>query len=812
MPRLRTLIANPVFAAVAIVSLAIGIGANTAIFSVTDALLLRPLPYQDADRLVILWNRSPGLNITEDWFSTAQYFDIRNGHGGFEQLAIAIGGANNLTDGIGEPERVGTIRMSSNLLPMLGVKAYRGRLLDPAEDTPGRAPVALLSYGLWIRRYGGGNNVLQRPVHINGQPYEVAGVLPREFTLPRNVLPTLGGAEQADIVLPLPLSAAAVTDRDHEDYNIIGTLKRGETPERAQAEMNVITARLRQRFPALYPPNGGLSFSIVPLREQVAGSARRGLYLLLGSVGFVLLIACANVANLSLSRTFGRTRELALRSALGADRMRLLLDLLAESLTLSLAGGVVGVLLAVGAVSWIRSTAAVGAPRAEWIGIDFRVLAFTLGVTLAAGLLAGILPAWRASSVDLQAVLRSAGRTASLRSFWGGNRLQRFLVAGEVGLAVVLLSGAGLLVKSLIHLSEVNPGFDARNVLTFNLSMSGRKYAQPKQLLQSYRNLWERLSLLPGAKTVGGVSSLPLTNSFAWGPVTVEGRPLGPGEAFINADWRMVSGRYFEALGIPLLRGRLFDERDLADSQSVVLVDERMARELWQGNDALGKRIRLGGDSMSRWVTVVGVVGGVKQYGLGLDSRIALYLPQSQYPVRAMSVVVKCDCEPAGLVAGAKAAVRAIDPDLPVYDVRTMAHRVADSMARQRFIAMLLAVFAGLAIALAAVGVYGVMAFIVGQGRRDIGIRMALGATPTTIAAMVLKRALIVAGAGLACGLAASAVLSRFIGSALDSVHPADGWTLSAAAAGLLIVALAASYLPARQASRVDPATAIRNE
>lgn len=813
MHRLRTLRANPGFTLTAVLSLAVGIGVNTAIFSVTNTLLLQPLPYLNPDRLVILWNRSPGLNIAQDWFSTAQYFDIRNGHSGFEQVAIAIGGTSNLTGGIGEPERVGTIRMSSNLLPMLGVQALRGRLLSAADDTAGRAPIAILNYGMWMRRYGGDQAIIGKPVHLNDQPYEVAGVLPREFNLPRDVLPTLGGAEQADIVLPLPLDAAAATDRDHEDYNIVGVLKRGAAVDRAQAEMNTLTARLRQQFPALYPPNGGLTFSIVPLREQVAGNARRGLYLLIGAVGLVLLIACANVANLSLSRVVGRTRELAVRSALGAGRGRIMLQLLEESVELSLAGGILGVLLAGWSLSGIRAVGASTIPRVGSIRIDLWVLAFTFMVSAAAGALAGLLPAWRASTVDLQSALNRAGRGSSSGALWGGrNRVRKVLVAGELALAIVLLAGAGLLLKSLVRLGEVDPGFDARNVLTFSLAMSGHKYDQPRKVLGSYRDLWERLGRIPGVKAAGGVTSLPLSQSFAWGPITVEGRPSAPGEAFLNADWRMVSGRYFEAMGIPLLRGRLFNEHDTAGTARVVVVDERMAHDLWLGEDALGKRIRLGTGAGANLETVVGIVGRVKQYALRADSRIALYVPQSQYTARAMSVVVKCDFEPTMLSAGAKNAVRAIDPDLPVYDVRTMEQRVAESLAQQRFVATLLAIFAALAVALAAVGVYGMMAFMVGQGRREIGIRMALGATASAIAAMVLKRALTIACAGLALGLTAAVWLSRIIRSMLYGVQAADAVTLSASAASLLIVALAASYWPARQAARVDPAKTIRDE
>jgi predicted permease len=812
---LRGLAANRGYAAAAILSLAIGIGANTAIFSVADALLLRPLPYKDAERLVILWNRSPGLNITEDWFSTAQYFDIRDGHRGFEQVAIAIGGTNNLTGGIGEPERVGTIRTSSNLLPMLGAKPLRGRLLLPAEDVPGHPPAVLLSYGIWMRRYGGDPAITGKAISLNGQPHEVAGVLPRDFSLPREVLPTLGGAEQADLILPLPLSAASRRDRDHEDYNIIGRLKPGVTVEQAQAEMSAITARLKREFPALYPANGNLTFSIVPLREQVAGRARTGLYVLIGAVGFVLLIACANVTNLTLSRAMARTREIAVRAALGATRGRIIAELLGESLLLAIAGGVLGCVLAAIALSWIQAQGANSVPRAEWIGLNLPVLLFTLGVSVVSGGLAGIIPALRASAIDLQSALKDSGRGASgAGALWGGrNHLRRLLVVIELSLAVVLLVGAGLLLRSLARLSAVNPGFNARNVLTFSVTMSGHKYDAPQLVLGSYRDLLGRLEHLPGVTAAGGVTSLPLTQSFAWGPITVEGRSLAPGESFINADERMVAGRYFEAMGIPLLRGRSFNEHDSPESTKVTVVDDRMARELWPGEEALGKRIRLGGsDPKAKLVTVVGVAGSVKQYALDSGSRIALYLPQTQFTVRAMSLVVKCDCDPSRLTRAVKSAVQAIDPDLPVYNVRSMEDRVTESLARHRFFSTLLAIFAALAVALASVGVYGVMAFMVGQGRREIGIRMALGATRAAIVRMVVQSAITLTLTGVALGLAGAAALTRLIRSLLFGVDTIDAPAFAAATAGLVMVALAACYWPARQAAAVDPAESTRRE
>src|ERR1700748_1017384 len=408
----RVLIAAPAFTIAALLSLAIGIGANTAIFSIVDGLLLRALPYQDADRVVILWNRSPGLDITEDWFSTAQYFDIRNGHHGFDQVAIAIGDNYNLT-GRGEPERVGTIRVSSSLLPMLGQHAALGRLFVPNEDMPGRMATALLSYGTWTRRFGSDPGVLGKKITLNGVPYEIVGVMPRSFSLPREVMPTLDGAEQAEILLPLPLPANAAQNRDHEDYNILGKLKPGVSAPQAQAEMDTITARLRQQFPEVYPPNGGLTFGIVPLLEQVVGNVRRTLDLLLGAVGFVLLIACVNLANLQLSRAMARQKEIAVRTALGAPRARIVRQLLTESVLLAFAGGALGIALAFFALHWVRLLGPQSVPRVTDVGIGLAALAFTFMVCVLSAILFGLAPALRVSRLDVQAALQDTGRTSS---------------------------------------------------------------------------------------------------------------------------------------------------------------------------------------------------------------------------------------------------------------------------------------------------------------------------------------------------------------------------------------------------------------
>ncbi len=802
----RGLLRSPGFTLAAILSVAIGVGANTAIFTVARALLLRPLPYADADRLVILWNRSPGLDIAEDWFSTAQYFDILRGHGGFDAVAIAIGHNVNLT-GDGEPERIGAVRMSSNLLPMLGVRPAHGRLFLPADDVEGAPASALLNHGTWTRRYGGDPRVVGRTLTLNGEPHEIVGVLPAGFSLPREAMPTLGGAEDAEVVLPLPLGEKAAQIRGREDYNILGKLRPGVTLAAAQAEMDGITARLRREYPEIYPPNGGLTFGIVPLREQVVGDVRRPLLVLMAAVCAVLLIACANVANLVLSRSIARQRDIAVRAALGASRGRLLRHLLADSLLLALAGGAAGLLLARWSLAGLHALGTRSVPRLQEIGLDGTVLLFALGLSLAAGLLFGLLPAWRATSLDIHATLKDASRGAAGSGLlWGrGGRLRRLLVAAEIALCVVLLIAAGLLVRSFAGLLDVPPGFNPRGVLTLELTMSGRRYAEPEAVVEAYRRIWERLRALPGVSAAGGVSALPLSQMFAWGPITVEGRTPPPGEKFINADMRFVGGDYFRAMEIPLVEGRLFTEHDTRAAPRVAIVDTHMAQRLWPGESAIGKRIRTGGaTSTSPWTTVVGVVGRVKQYTLDADSRIAMYFAHTQAPGRAMNVVVRSQADPAALGGAVRREIAAIDADLPIYRLRTMTERVDESLARRRFAMLLLSLFAAVALGLAAIGTYGVMAYLVSQGARDLAIRMALGATPAAILWLVVRHGLGVACGGVLLGLAGAVVLTQFMTSLLFGVAPFDPLTFTTVPLMLAAVALLASVVPARRAARID--------
>jgi len=809
---LRAFVKNPGFTLVAVLSLAIGIGANTSIFSVANALLLRPLPYKDASRLVILWNRSPGLDILQDWFSTAQYLDIKNGHHGFEEVAIASG-SNDTVTGEGETERVGTVRASSNLLSMLGAKAAAGRLFLPDEDVPDRPATAVLSYGMWARRYGSDPRMLGKSITVNGKTYEVVGILSNKFTLPREVLPTLYGPDQPDVFLPFPLGPKAAGVRTHEDYNIMGKLKPGVSLAEAQAEMDALTAHLRRDYPESYPPNGGLTFGIVPLLEQVVGDVRRALLVLLSAVGFVLLIACANVANLLLSRAVARQQEIAVRAALGASRGRIIRQLLTESVLLSLIGGVLGVILCLASMNLIHTLGTKSIPRLADVGIDGRVLLFTLLLSVFSGILFGLAPALRVSRIDLNTALKDANRGSSgANAVWGrGNSLRRLLVVSELALSVVLLIAAGLLIRSFARLQSVAPGFNPRNVLTFELALNGHRYGEKRTIENTYRQLWTALEQIPGVVAAGGTTALPLSQAFAWTPITVEGRTPLPGEKFLNADARVVGGRYFQAMEIPLRSGRFFNAEDIGGKTPVVIIDEFMAEQLWPGQDAVGKRIHMV-ESEEPWLTVVGVVGRVKHESLDSDPRIAFYLAQTQYPTRALTLVVRSHGEPSALSQAIKQQLHGIDPDLPMYSVRTMDERVAESLARRRFSMLLLGLFAGAALALATIGIYGVMAFLVSQGTREIGIRMALGATRHEILKLVVVKGMTLAVSGVAIGLAAALVFTGLMRSLLFGINAADPATFSAISLLLTLVALAAIYVPARRAANIEPILCLRSE
>ncbi len=687
------------------------------------------------------------------------------------------------------------------------------------EDVEGAAATAILHHGTWMRRYGGDPGVLGKSIVLNGRSYRIVGVMPQAFTLPREVLPTLGGAEEAEVLLPLPFGPKAPQTRNGEDYNIMARLKPGVSPAQAQAEMDGLTARLRADHPDFYPVNGGLTFGVVPLKQQVVGDVTRALWILIASVAFVLLIACANVANLLMARALGRQKEIAIRSALGASRGRILRQLLTESVLLAIVGGALGLLLAFLSVDAIQALGARSVPRLQAIRIDGLVLLFTGLVSLASGVLFGLVPALRLGQPELQTSLKEGGRGASAgQAVWGRTGgLRRLLVAAELALCVTVLIAAGLLVRSFARVQQVSPGFDPSGVLTFELTMSGRKYTDAARVYETYRLLWDRLRQVPGVTAAGGVTALPLSQMFAWGPITVEGRPVAPGEKFINVDQRTVAGDYFKAMEIPLIRGRHFTDEDSRTTPPVVVIDQRMAEQLWPGDDAVGKRMRTGGFDVAPdtpWMTVIGVTGRVKQDTLdGEEPRIAMYHWHKQRPSRALNVVMRAATSEAGALApAARQIISDLDTDLPIYNVKTMVARVDESLARRRFAMTLLALFAALAFGLAAIGTYGVIAYLVSQGTREIGIRMALGATPERVAGMVVRGGMTIAAIGIAAGIAGALLCTRIMKSLLYDVEATDPLTFAAIIGLLAVMTLAATYVPARRAARIDPLISLRSE
>jgi predicted permease len=544
------------------------------------------------------------------------------------------------------------------------------------------------------------------------------------------------------------------------------------------------------------------------------GDAQRPVLILLGAGGFVLLIACANVANLLLSRALSRQKEIAVRAAVGASRSRIVRQLLTESVLLGLAGGVLGGLLSLWSVQWIHLLGTRSVPRLGEVSINIEVLLFTLAISVISGILFGLVPALRLGRVDLNAGLKDAGRGSSGANFvWHGHNMRGLLVISELTLSVMLLIGAGLLIRSFQRLLDVRPGFNPSNVLTLELTMTGQKYNDAGAVLETYRRLWERIGNLPGVSGVGGVTALPLSQMFAWGPITIEGHQLPPGEKFINADQRVVGGDYFRTMEIPLIKGRLFNEHDIRTNPRVVIIDEYMAEQYWPGQDPVGKRIRTGGiDSGSPWMTVVGVVGRVKQYTLDSDSRIALHFPQTQVTGRAMNVVVRSNANPASLIPAIRREIQELDPDLPIYGIKTMSARIDESLARRRFSMLLLTLFAALALGLASIGVYSVMTYLVSQGTRELGIRIALGATPRGISGLILKQGIRVTGIGVGLGLAGAFIVTRFMQALLFEIDPLDPLTFIGISLLLTLIALLASYIPARRAARIDPIVSLRSE
>lgn len=797
---LRMLRRKPGITLLILLSLAIGIGANSALFSVTNTLLLKPLPYPHPDRLALLWLRSPGIGIPQDWPSPGQYHDLRTQNHVFDETSILIDDSFAL-GGMSKAMKVDAIEASSSFLPMLGAKTLLGRVFLPAEDHPGNGDNVVLTYGFWKDVFGGDGNVLGRTLQLNGKAYTVVGVLRPEFRLNREAIPTIGGIEKPQVFLPLPMDSKDETNYGPEDFNILVRLKPGVTAKEAQADVDRIATRLRiekHRDPSF-------TISVVPLMDQVVGNVRGSLFVLFGAVGFVLLIACTNVANLLLSRASARQKEIAVRSALGAGRRRVIRQLLTESLILSLLGGAAGLAIASACLQAIRAMHPGNIPRLDELGMDYRVFGFAFAISILTGIAFGLLPALRGARVDLNTTLKVGSRGARGGGLSvGRDWLRGMLVIGELAISIPLLIGAGLLVRSFVRILEVPPGFNADHVVSMQVSAEGIRYKDRALRVQFYTTLEQRVRQLPGVTAEGVVTALPLTPAVGWGGVNVEGYTPPPNQPEIQVDKRDASIDYFRAMQIPLVQGRWFVQDDMQKPASVI-VDEKMARFFWPHGDAIGKHVR--GNDKDPWMTVIGVVGVVKEYGLDEDTRMVMYMP---YVSTTSYLVARTTSDASETGQTMVAQIHSIDPEIPVYNVATMNQRLSDSLARQRFSMTLLAAFAVFAMILAAVGLYGVMAYLVEQGTGEIAIRMALGADRRSVLRMILRQGMTLACVGIVVGLAGGVALTRLMASLLFHVSAYDLNTFSAVAGLLLCVALAACFFPALKATRVQPMEALR--
>ena len=804
---IRSFVNRPGFAAVAVITLALGIGANTAIFSVVNATLLRPLPFKDPDRIVMVWGYLPQLAHTADKFpsSAGNYLGVVKETKAFQELAAFRQWSWQLTHS-GDPEQLQGVRVSANFFDALGARPALGEGFTADQDQEGAAPVAIISYRFWQREFSGDSKVLGKSLTLNGHTVTVVGVMPRDFEFPggANMIPGLQFATKNDIWMPLAMTAEERKNQGSLNLAVLGRLQPGVTINQAENETRAIETSL---------PLGAIGYTVnlVPLQKQMVGNIQRLLLVLLGTVAFVLLIACANVGNLLLARASSRRREMAIRGALGAGRWRIVRQLLTESVLLSLIGGSFGFLVAIWGTPLLVSMIPEKVPRIHEINVDFRVLGFALMISVATGALFGLAPALHASRVDLNESLKEGARgtTAGLRQ----NRLRGFLIVSEVSLAVVLMIGAALLTKSFVRLLDVKPGFDPSHTLTMEVALPTlppSKYANEQEQTAFFQQLMERLNNSPGVVAAGAVLSLPLTGAEESTNLFIEGRPKPPAEQRPEADYTVVTPEYFRALAIPLLRGRPFSDRDTKDAPGVIIINEALARRYWPNEEPLGTRLTVGFEKAPR--EIIGVVGSVKQSTLSVDARPAMYLPHLQLATGGMSIVIRTSGDPLSVAGLARMQVHSLDKTIPVTNIRTMDEILSASVAQQRFSMFLVGLFGLLAVVLAAIGIYGVMGYAVTQRKHEIAVRMALGAKSGQVLKLILKDGLLLASVGVGIGLAGAYALTRLMSSLLFDVKPTDTQTFALVSALLIFVALLACFIPARRATRVDPLVALRYE
>jgi predicted permease len=799
----RMLRKNPGFTVIAVLALALGIGANTAIFSVVNATLLRPLPYKEADRLVMVWNREP--EDEKAAIAPADFLDWRDRNTVFEQMAASRSWSFNLTQS-GQPERILGAVANASLFPVLGVSAAIGRTFLPEEEMSGTGRVVVLSHGLWQRLFGSNPGVVGQKLVLNGESFTVVGVMPDGFQYPQ-------GAElwvPPRHIVPESPTAGATSDatkvRDNHYLRVIARLKPQATLNQAKAEMETITRQLEQQYPET---NTGYGINLVPLREDLTGKIQPALVILFCAVGFVLLIACANVANLLLARATARRREIAIRTALGASRWRVVRQLLTESVLLSVMGGGLGLLVALWGIPSLLAISPLDIRRVKEIGIDGQALGFTLLVSLLTGIVFGLAPALQASNPDLNESLKESARGAA--GGVGRSRLRGLLVVAEVALSLLLLVSAGLMIRSFLRLQEVSPGFNAERVLTAQLTLSRPDYSEDRQRAALLKEVLARIEAQPGISSASATSTIPLGGGEVSRSFTVGGQPLPVPGKEPGAEYRAIGPHYFRTMGTPLLKGRDFTERDDAQSPGVIMINETMARRFWPNDDPVGQSLTIIGIEKEPR-EIVGVVGDVHHFGLDARAEAEMYVPYLQRPMPGVTLMVQSASAPGDVTAAVRNAVREADKNLPVYNIKSMDEVLADSVSSRRFNMLLLGIFAGVALLLAAVGIYGVMAYSVTQRTHEIGIRMALGADRGDILKLVVGQGMILTLIGLFVGLAASLALTRLMASLLYGVTATDPLTFAGVSLLLAAVALLACYIPARRAMKVDPMVALRYE
>lgn len=798
---LRALAKSPSFAATTILALALGIGANTAIFSVINGLLLHPAGIPDPDRLLAIRVKYDKLNLKSITVSATDFADIRDSKQVFSSAAMLSEADFNYT-ALDLPERLPGAQVSWQWFDVFGVKPLLGRVFRPEEDQPNANQVAVLSYAAWKRWFGGDAAIVGRTIQLNQQLYKVVGVMGPDFDWPARA--------QVWVPIGLPPGAYGADNRFNESYFAVAKIQPGVTVAQAQAFVHLLTGQIIERDPqGAYAQASQWGMFALPLTDFVYGDLRTPLFVLIGAVGFVLLIACSNIAGLMLARASGRARELAVRSALGARRWHLIRQTLAESLVLAAAGTLVGLGVAQAGVRILLWLAPAEVAMGLVIRLDAYVLAFTAVVGALAGILSGVAPAWQVSGAHDFELLKEGGRWGTASR--GRLRLRALLVAGQVALALVLLVGAGLFLKSLARLARVNPGFDPQGVMTAALSLPESQYKEEQKQVAFYRAVSERLASLPGVSSAAAVVPLPFSGSNFASSFNIEGRPQGPGDPGPHSDLRAVTPGYFSALKIKLLAGRTFTEQDREGTQFVTVIDENLARQYWPDQEPLGKRLRRG--SNAPWVEIVGIVAHVHHSELAGDTgKGVCYYPMYQIPISRAFLIARTNADPAGLAGPIREAVRSVAPGQPVYDLSTMENRLGTSLAARRFAVTVLGFFAGVALLMSALGLYGVISYTVTQRTQEIGIRIALGAQVNEVLGLVVTHGLRLVSAGILLGLAAALSLSRLLATQLFQVSPFDPLTFAVTAIVLLIAAILASYVPARRATKIDPIVALRYE